>query len=59
MMTPKCNKELMGMVDRSLKVYEDARDSKDMPYTHYLFNRMLGRTNVTLKEFLKNVRPKG
>ena len=49
--------EFLKVVNRSLETFNQG--SEVGPYTKYLFDRMMGRTNVTMEEFLKNVIPKG
>lgn len=54
---PEKYEEWMKVIDRSNDLIENY--PKHGPYTKYLFDCLFGRTNVSMKEFLKNVIPKG
>lgn len=49
--------EWMKVINRGLDFMNSSPEPG--PYTKYLFERMMGRTNATMEEFLKNVIPKG
>jgi hypothetical protein len=56
-LSPEEYEDIMKIVNRSLDTFNQA--SEVGPYTKYLWDRMMGRTNVTMEEFLKNVIPNG